>query len=329
MDVDGTHAQYGNTVAGYKYQTDHGSWHDALTSQGRKLNENIGPGGFRHSDGASSSGTYTPDLSFTSHYLALTENTTVAAPDASSGYVRNGHLLRFHIVSDGTHSVTWASIYGGTIPAVSATSGRHNFFEFEFHATVGKWFIRGVGGGNTVTEITVGGSTNVKPLTVYSDGSAYVAHFAYTDNSYWDELQVGGVATTWSHENVDRPLVFNVRLYTAAGRSVAFAAPDLTVAPACPVQVFGDGSGNVIRLGDNTDYMQLIVGGVLSRWKSAGNRPLYFEVNGVDALEVAPSASAGETRILVYDETAAALVRVSRGASDSGGAGFRLLRVPN
>ncbi|HEX8747370.1 MAG TPA: hypothetical protein VF717_09225 [Pyrinomonadaceae bacterium] len=41
------------------------------------------------------------------------------------------------------------------------------------------------------------------------------------------------------------------------------------------------------------------------------------------------SATAGDTRFLVYDVSAGALVRVSRGAADSGGVGFRLLRIPN
>jgi hypothetical protein len=41
------------------------------------------------------------------------------------------------------------------------------------------------------------------------------------------------------------------------------------------------------------------------------------------------SSTADDTRFLLYDVTAAALVRVSRGASDSGGTGFRLLRIPN
>jgi hypothetical protein len=41
------------------------------------------------------------------------------------------------------------------------------------------------------------------------------------------------------------------------------------------------------------------------------------------------NATAQETRLKIWDVTAAAMVRVSRGASDSGGTGFRLLRVPN
>jgi len=46
-------------------------------------------------------------------------------------------------------------------------------------------------------------------------------------------------------------------------------------------------------------------------------------------LKIDNSTTTNDVRLLVYDATAAALVRVSRGASDSGGSGFRLLRIPN
>ncbi len=49
----------------------------------------------------------------------------------------------------------------------------------------------------------------------------------------------------------------------------------------------------------------------------------------VACVQVDDNATAAETRMLVYDVTAAALRRVSIGAADSGGAGFRLLRIPN
>lgn len=49
----------------------------------------------------------------------------------------------------------------------------------------------------------------------------------------------------------------------------------------------------------------------------------------VNAAQFDANVTSQETRMLIWDITAAALVRVSRGASDSGGSGFRLLRVPN
>lgn len=52
-------------------------------------------------------------------------------------------------------------------------------------------------------------------------------------------------------------------------------------------------------------------------------------VSGTLSAEFDASAVAGNTRLLLWDVTAGAAVRVTRGAADSGGAGFRLLRIPN
>ena len=41
------------------------------------------------------------------------------------------------------------------------------------------------------------------------------------------------------------------------------------------------------------------------------------------------SVTADDTRFLLWDVTAGTLVRVSRGAVDTGGVGFRVLRIPN
>ena len=48
-----------------------------------------------------------------------------------------------------------------------------------------------------------------------------------------------------------------------------------------------------------------------------------------DGIEVDKATSSGVTRLLVYVTDAASLQRVSVGAADSGGTGFRVLRVPN
>ncbi len=52
--------------------------------------------------------------------------------------------------------------------------------------------------------------------------------------------------------------------------------------------------------------------------------------NGTNiAAEFDSSTIAADTRFLLWDVTAGSLKRVSRGATDSGGAGFRVLRIPN
>lgn len=59
------------------------------------------------------------------------------------------------------------------------------------------------------------------------------------------------------------------------------------------------------------------------------NDPLQIYTNNVFVGAFDTSAVAGNTRFLLYDVTAGTVVRVSRGAADSGGVGFRVLRIPN
>jgi hypothetical protein len=54
-----------------------------------------------------------------------------------------------------------------------------------------------------------------------------------------------------------------------------------------------------------------------------------LDVNGTEVLKVDASATANDTRLLLWDVTAGSLRRVTIGAADSGGAGFRVLRIPN
>lgn len=51
--------------------------------------------------------------------------------------------------------------------------------------------------------------------------------------------------------------------------------------------------------------------------------------NGTEALRVDADSTSRNTRLLVYDVDNATLERVSVGAADSGGAGFKVLRIPN
>lgn len=52
-------------------------------------------------------------------------------------------------------------------------------------------------------------------------------------------------------------------------------------------------------------------------------------VNGAESIRADADTTATHTRFMLYDVDAGALVRVTVGAADSGGAGFKLLRVPN
>jgi hypothetical protein len=53
-----------------------------------------------------------------------------------------------------------------------------------------------------------------------------------------------------------------------------------------------------------------------------------FAANSAFYMEIAPPG-ANETSLLVYSQQTGALARVSIGAADSGGVGFKCLRIPN
>ncbi len=61
-----------------------------------------------------------------------------------------------------------------------------------------------------------------------------------------------------------------------------------------------------------------------------GTRPFIFKGNGaVNRIRVDDDVTGGNTRLQIYDVDNAQLERVSVGAPDSGGAGFKVLRIPN
>jgi len=56
---------------------------------------------------------------------------------------------------------------------------------------------------------------------------------------------------------------------------------------------------------------------------------LMYGGSGQQALQIDDNATSGNTRMLVYDVDNGTLERVTVGAADSGGAGFKVLRIPN
>lgn len=62
---------------------------------------------------------------------------------------------------------------------------------------------------------------------------------------------------------------------------------------------------------------------------AAASRLLDLQLGGSSRLAVDPNPGAGQTSLLIYDADNATLERVTVGAADSGGAGFKALRIPN
>jgi len=63
-------------------------------------------------------------------------------------------------------------------------------------------------------------------------------------------------------------------------------------------------------------------------WDRATNRGLDDTAN-TTVIQLDDNNTAGNTRLLLYDVDNATVERVSVGAPDSGGAGYKVLRIPN
>lgn len=61
----------------------------------------------------------------------------------------------------------------------------------------------------------------------------------------------------------------------------------------------------------------------------AGTSQLETSIGGVELMRLDEDSTAGNTRFMIYDVDNGTLERVSVGAADSGGAGFKVLRIAN
>ena len=62
---------------------------------------------------------------------------------------------------------------------------------------------------------------------------------------------------------------------------------------------------------------------------AGGPRAFNFQIGATNIARIDRSAAAGETRFWIYDEDNATMERVTVGAPDSGGVGYKVLRIPN
>lgn len=105
-------------------------------------------------------------------------------------------------------------------------------------------------------------------------------------------------------------------------RGVAGAAQSVEIRA-----TFRDDAGST---GAGGDYASI----VLRKVAGADQAEISFNLTrslGLDreVMVLDPAASANDTAIQIYSQVAGALVRVSTGGADSGGTGYRLLRIPN
>lgn len=90
-------------------------------------------------------------------------------------------------------------------------------------------------------------------------------------------------------------------------------------------------SGSNIRIQDGSASVpgMIFIGDLDTGMFRVGADVGGLAAGGVESIRWDDSVTADDTRLIVYDVTAGTVKRVSRGATDSGGSGFRLLRIAN
>jgi hypothetical protein len=87
----------------------------------------------------------------------------------------------------------------------------------------------------------------------------------------------------------------------------------------CDINAYGipdsDAPGDTQYLTINSDF-------------GSGSK-IRLNIQGSQAMELDRSTITGDTRLMLWDVSAGTMVRVTRGAADSGGTGYRVLRIPN
>lgn len=173
----------------------------------------------------------------------------------------------------------------------------------------------GAGSGVSLFGLNNGG-TDFEPLTLGAESI--------------DLRYRNGVATTASALTLDSngaTIPVGLQLITDRIRRATSDGADNSTLLLCAGGAFSNTRGSLLHLHGNehanTGALYLEAGDV------AGGEVKIFTIGGAEAARFDRSVTATHTRFMIYDVDNATLERVTVGAADSGGGGFKVLRIPN
>lgn len=198
------------------------------------------------------------------------------------------------------------TLYGCTRGINGTTPATH---DVGIVITVPDFYFTPAAGEVTVSDINSGSSTNGQVIT--SDGAG---------NASWEDAAGGGATTAL--DNLTTTAI-NADLLVDTDNSYSLGSASAEWAEINVINVTHNSASNTdmnIGIGSGT--------GVLNLYAQTG-AVIGLKINTNFSLQVDDDATATNTRMLLWDVDADALVRVSVGAADSGGTGFKVLRIPN
>jgi hypothetical protein len=125
-----------------------------------------------------------------------------------------------------------------------------------------------------------------------------------------------------------------VRINKSARRNDFPIIIDITNTEALSVRKNADG-GDILIVDTTNGYIEVANAGIrftstpATGIQTDGNHKIQLVSNGDEVFRAYNVATAGFTRIAVWDNDAGSLQNVTVGADDSGGGGYKVLRIPN
>lgn len=179
--------------------------------------------------------------------------------------------------------------------------------------------------GTTKLQFAIGGIEYAKLLTTQFattfDGTASVPAYAFLNDTNTGIFRVSSDKIGITAGSTSQIELTAGQLQFSAFANGADQYVGITSATNMDIKCIGGGVGTVnIFGGTGAGQIKLDPG-------TTGN--VLVRINSIDSFKVDNSTTAGQTRMLVYDVDNATLERVTVGAADSGGAGFKVLRIPN
>lgn len=251
---------------------------------------------------------------------ASTDSITITA--AGGGGSPGGSTTQFQYNNAGA--------FGGTTAVVYAGTGTHVVITSQAAATV-PLCLQGAAsqsgnltewknsGGTTVASISAAGVLSVSSGNgvVYGSGSnTYLGTYFYVGNNTGLVTVEANASITWGTMAISRDSTSSNALRISTGRLIAANGSGTNNAATAMIISPGKSTGTATPA--TLTLQRTVVG-------SSGSTAQTL----VDAMQLDGNTTAGETPMLLLDITAGTLKRVSIGASDSGGTGFKVLRVPN
>jgi len=196
------------------------------------------------------------------------------------------------------------------------------------------------GGGLSGTGLQVGAYTSITSANAFGAG--------YGFNFYYDGTNYRYVASNFASliEQSGGAFRFKTAASGTAGNAITFtqamtldASGNLGVGATSPAFALGSGvqitrAGiATLRMENSTasNGLEIAIDSTANgvRFYGLNNAPFVFAPNASERMRIDNTSTAGQTALLLYDVDNNTVERVTVGAADSGGTGFKVLRIPN